>query len=72
MVDFRSVELDEEIDPNISGQSNDHGHKDHQGANNRKKGVLERGPDNQKRNHKSSHGKSNPNGITHIHGPVEK
>ena len=66
------IVLDKEIDPNVSGQPNDHRHKNNQSAHYGYKGGFQGSSDKEIGNHKGGNGKRNTYAIAHIHGTVKE
>lgn len=64
--------FDEEIDPDISGQPDDHGHKNNQCAHDCNKAIDQVGADEKVRYYKGGNGKGNSHPIAHIHGTIKE
>lgn len=66
------IEFNEEIDPNVSRQPDDHRHKNNQSAHNGDKSVHQIGTNNQKRNDKGRNCKGYADPIADIHGAIKE
>ena len=64
--------MDENVNPDVSGQSHNDRHEENQGGNYGNEGSFQAGVQKQTANNKSGNAKRDSDAITHIHSTVKK